>query len=431
MQQSRQFQSLFSQKLDRAVFGTYFLGSVVPTAVLAVVLRQYVLPGLETDGNAELGMIGLLLGVGLLSVASFFALRRLVHGALARMDEDNTRLEAILGASREFAEAPHTHAVADTAAGCALTLTGARAAWVLLQSARGKPLLVCESAGEDPAPIYQTHQEVIGEVLDAAVASGRPSFLETAGTDPGAPSAIAVVPLSVANGLRGACVLLHTRAGASFGSAQMDAVSSLAGFASVAFRSADLQSSQRNFFAHVTEILVAALDAQLDQGEGRVGHSNRIAALANCIGRELELAEEPLQRLHFGALLHDIGYLKIDRALHFDPEQCRSHPVIGHRMLSRIRLWQDVAPIVLYHHEWFDGSGYPESLQAADIPLEARIVAVSDVFDKLTHEDLERPPYDARDALAQIREGAGRQFDPRVVDALAAVIARDELPDPQ
>jgi HD-GYP domain-containing protein (c-di-GMP phosphodiesterase class II) len=238
-----------------------------------------------------------------------------------------------------------------------------------------------------------------------------------------------VLPLTVSNGLRGAFVLLHTTPGAAFERERIDAVTSLAGFTSVAFQSSDLQNSQRNFFAHVTEILVAALDAQLDQGDPRVGHPNRIAALANGIGRELSLTEEPLHRLHFASLLHDIGYLKIDRALHYDPAQCKDHPILGHRMLSRIRLWQDVAPIVLHHHEWFDGSGYPESRSGSDIPLESRIVAVADVFDKLTHEAFERPAIDAQEALAQIREGAGCQFDPRVVAALAALVERGELGD--
>ena len=427
MVQSGKIQSLFSQKLDRAVFGTYFLGSVVPTAILAAVLHRYVLPGLA--GNASGAMIGLLFAVGLLSLASFFALRRLVHTALDRMDADNGRLATILAASRDLSGDLDTHSVATTASECALTLTGARAAYVLLQPGRGKSLLVCESVGEDPAPLYQSNQEQIGEILDAAVASGTPSFLQTGESDGQLPSAIAVLPLTVANGLRGAFVLLHTRPGASFDREQVDAVTSLAGFASVAFQSADLQNSQRNFFAHVTEILVAALDAQLDAGDSRTGHPKRIAAVANSIGRALKLAEEPLGRLHFASLLHDIGYLKIDRSLHVDPAECKNHPILGHRMLSRIRLWQDVAPIVLSHHEWFDGSGYPESRSRSDIPLESRIIAVADVFDKLTHEDFHQPAVAAEEAVAQIRSGAGRQFDPRVVDALAGLVAQGELVD--
>jgi len=425
---SHQLQSLFSQKLDRAVFGTYFLGAVVPTVALGVVIHQYALPSLDGDGSGSAGVIGVLLGVCALSLAAFFALRRLVVGAVLRMDADNHRLATILGASREFSAAIHTHAVADTAAGCALALTEARAAYVLLQSAKDKPLLVCESAGVDPAALYQSNQEAISEILDGALAGGCPVVLEGGG-GAGAPSAVAVVPISLPNGLKGAFVLLHAAPGASFSSDQVDAVCSLAGFACVAFQSADLQNSQRNFFAHVTEILVAALDAQLDRGDARTGHSTRIAALSNTLGRELELDEERLQNLHFASLLHDIGYLKIDRSLHYDAAQCQNHPVLGHRMLSRIRLWQDVAPIVLYHHEWFDGSGYPENRTGSEIPLESRIVAVADQVDKWTHEDFERPAVSVEEAIARVEEAAGRQFDPRVVRALVTVAQRGELAD--
>jgi hypothetical protein len=400
---------------------------VVPTVILGVVLHRYVLPGMDRDSASLMGMVGLLLGVGFLSLAAFFALRRIIRVAAGRMEADNLRLETLLSASRELSESLDTHAVAGIAASCALALTDARAVYVLLQSGRGKPLLVCESAGDDPAPLYQANQEAIGEVLDAAIASTRPSFVETGDASGQAPSAVAAIPMSVAAGLRGALVLVHTKPGARFDAQQTDAVLSLSGSVSLAFESAELQSSQRNFFSHVTEILVAALDAQLDRGDARAGHPERIAALANSIGRELDLAEEPLQRLHFAALLHDIGYLKIDRALHYDPAQCKAHPALGYRMLSRIRLWQDVAPIVLHHHEWFDGSGYPENRSGADIPLESRIVSVADVFDKLTHEDFEQPAVGVHEALEQIRAGSGRQFDPRVVDALSALVGRGEL----
>ena len=107
------------------------------------------------------------------------------------------------------------------------------------------------------------------------------------------PSAIAIIPVTLPNGLRSAFILLHVEPGACFSPEQIDGVASLAGFACAAFQSSDLQNSQRNFFSHVTEILVAALDAQLDQGDSRTGHSTRIAALANSIGREVEL--DPLR----------------------------------------------------------------------------------------------------------------------------------------
>lgn len=430
MAHSGPLQSLFSQKLDRAVFATYFLGAVVPMLALAVVVHRFVIPVLEHEADrfSTVGMISLILAVGMLSLVSFFALRRLIHGALSRMDADNKRLATILAASRNLSNALHTHAVADTSSSCALALTDAQAAYVLLQPSPGKPISVCESSGEDAASLFQTHGDLIHELLESAFAEARPITLSgKSSQSDGAPSTLAVVPMTLTSGLNGAFVVLDTRARASLSIDEVSGIQTLAGFTSVALQNAELQDSQRNFFAHVTEILVAALDAQLDRNDPRAGHGNRVAAVANTLGRELGLDQNSLQNLHFASLLHDIGYLKIDRALHYDAAQCKNHPVLGHRMLTRIRLWADVAPIVLYHHEWFDGTGHPEKRSGYDIPVEARIVAAADAFDKLTHEDAARPPLSVQDALARLTQSMARQFDPEVVEALRAVVARGDL----
>jgi putative nucleotidyltransferase with HDIG domain len=434
MRRSRHLQSLFSQSLDRAVFGTYFLGAVVPLLALAFVIHRYVLPTMDrgTDRYATLGMIAMIIAVGLLSLAAFFALRRITLHALWRMKADNSRLSTILLASRDLSGAIHTHAVADTAATCARALTDADGAIVLLQPDAGKPPTLCESAGEEAQRLYQKFEQPLRELLEAALESKSPSLLSSgecgpAGSATEALSAAAAVPFRAGKDSWGAFLLVHTAPGTELSGEQLDAVSTLASLTSVAFQNAELQDSQRNFFSHVTEILVAALDAQLDRGDPRAGHPDRIAATSNSLGRELGVAAEDLQRLHFGALLHDIGYLKLDRAIHYDAAQCKNHPLLGHRMLSPIRLWEEVAPIVLYHHEWFDGSGYPEQRVGEDIPLLARIVAVADAFDKLTHEDFEGPVLGVQDALAKVSERKGQQFDPEVVDALVSVVGRGEL----
>jgi putative nucleotidyltransferase with HDIG domain len=432
MDNSRRLQSLFSQKLDRAVFGTYFLGAVVPLLALAAVVHRFVLPTLEqgSDRYAMLGMIGFILAVGLLSLAAFFALRRLTHGALNKMDSDNARLSTILRASRDLSSALHMHAAADTAAGCGLALTDSDAVYLLLQTAPGKKMTLCESSGESAAALYDKFSQPIGELLEASLAKGSPSQVDsgkTRGSGTGVLRAAAVVPFSLAKGAQGAFVMLRTKKAESFDIGEIDAIQTLAGFTSIAFQNAELQDSQRNFYSHATEILVAALDAQLDRSDGRVGHQGRIAAVANRLGRELGVDEESLQRLHFGALLHDIGYLKIGRTRTHDSAQCRAHPVLGHRMLSRIRLWEDVAPIVLYHHEWYDGSGYPEQKVGEEIPLEARIIAVADSLDKLTHENSDRPLATMADAMVFLRAQKELQFDPAVVDALDALVERGDL----
>jgi HD-GYP domain-containing protein (c-di-GMP phosphodiesterase class II) len=425
--------SIFSQTLDQAVFVAYFLGAVVPLLAFAAVVQRYALPELGKDSQELWTAIGGMAAVALLSLAAFFALRRLVHGALQRMNADNRRLRSILKASQELTQAPDSRVVAEVAARCALAVSEARAVFMFSDPRSGKASSLCDSVGEGASSLQQSCEDQLMELVEAAVETGRIAQLDASGDadaktrSAGGLRAAVAVPLAGEDTARGAIVAAHVRSGARFRSEQLDSMATLAAFTSVAFRSADLQGAQRNFFAHVTEILVAALDAQLDAGDPRAGHAKRIAAIANRLGRELGLDEDRLQRLHFASLLHDIGLLKIDRALHVSPEQCKNHPVLGHRMLSRIRLWEEVAPVVLYHHEWFDGSGYPENRAGAQIPLESRIIAVADGFDELTHEGFEHPSMSLEQALAELESRSGQQHDPRVVDALSALAQRGEV----
>jgi HD-GYP domain-containing protein (c-di-GMP phosphodiesterase class II) len=209
-----------------------------------------------------------------------------------------------------------------------------------------------------------------------------------------------------------------------FSAAEVDAVSTLAALAGVALNNGDLRDAQRNFFAHVTDILVNALDAHLEFNQG---HGHRVAQLANRLGRRLELDEATMQRLHFASLLHDIGMLKLDRRQQMNPKTCDKHTIIGSRMLGRIRLWKDIAPLVHHHHEWWDGSGYPEGIAEQEIPLESRIIAVADAFDTMTSNSSYRDARSTDEALAELEACQGTQFDPRVVTAFRELAQAGQL----
>ena len=206
-----------------------------------------------------------------------------------------------------------------------------------------------------------------------------------------------------------------SRDGSRFDGSHLRALSTMAAFASVARHGAGLRDAQRNFFVHVTEILIAALDQHLDQ---QIGHSRRVAQYAMVTGRAMELDEGRLERLHFAALLHDIGMLKIDRRRFGDKESHRQHPGLGARMLSRIKVWEDLATMILHHHEWWDGSGYPEGLLA-------------EAFDSMTSASSYREPRSFEDALAQVEACAGTQFDPRVAQVFLDLAAEGVIPRPQ
>jgi putative nucleotidyltransferase with HDIG domain len=141
----------------------------------------------------------------------------------------------------------------------------------------------------------------------------------------------------------------------------------------------------------------------------------------------MNLDDARMERLHFGALLHDIGMLKIDRTQQMSRKVCEKHPQLGHRMLQRIRLWQELAPLVLYHHEWYDGSGYPEGLAGDEIPLEARIIALAESFDTMTNEASYRETLSLEEAMREIEHGVGTQFDPQVVAVFQQLVEQGAI----
>ena len=178
----------------------------------------------------------------------------------------------------------------------------------------------------------------------------------------------------------------------------------------------------KDILVGLTRSLTAAIDAK---DAYTYGHSERVARAAVELGRELGLHETEQNDIYLAGLLHDIGKIgirdevltKLEPLTADELKHIRQHPVIGHRILAGVRAISHLLPGVLYHHELWDGSGYPEGLKQDEIPLLARILAVADSFDAMNTSR----PY--RAALAPervdqiLRERAGIQWDPLVIDA--------------
>jgi HD-GYP domain-containing protein (c-di-GMP phosphodiesterase class II) len=408
---------IFSGDLDRAAFIVYFLGAVAPLVGFGVVVDQFALPSLD-DRESELGLIWALVFTGLLTFGSFLVLRRLIHATLARMKRDNDRLAGLLEWSNALGDAEHVTDVIASATARAREIEMADASYAFVKSeGDGLPALA-QSVGDEAERLYTAHAGAIEEIVRCSVESGRPAMRVSQTGD----VAAAAVPLPASSVAQGAIAVLR-HGSAPFDAGELGALSTLASMSSVALHNADLRESQRNFFSHVTDMLVTAVDTHL--GFHR-GHGQRTAQLANRLGRRIGLGEGELSRLHFAALLHDVGMLKVDANQQMSRETCQKHCVFGHRMLSRIRLWRDLAPIVYHHHEWFDGRGYPDGLAGTAIPLESRIIALCDAVDSMTSDDSYRTPLALDEALAELARCAGGQFDPELVAAFSE-LARDGL----
>ena len=198
---------------------------------------------------------------------------------------------------------------------------------------------------------------------------------------------------------------------------------------------ADSNRLLRRDLLRVAQALTQAVEAKDSYTEG---HLRRVSEYAVAVGGRLGLRGKDLEMIHYASMLHDIGKIGIPEEIlrkqgplnEHESEIMRRHADIGARLLEKLDLLRDAAPIVRAHQERFDGAmdetrypGYPMGLQGDAIPLGARIIAVVDAFDAMTTTRPYRAALPVDSAVAELRRQCGRQFDPRVVDAFLEELA--------
>jgi HD-GYP domain-containing protein (c-di-GMP phosphodiesterase class II) len=165
------------------------------------------------------------------------------------------------------------------------------------------------------------------------------------------------------------------------------------------------------------------------------GHSERVAELAGRLAREFHLADEDRRVLETAALIRDIGELRMSRDYIAAPRiltaeerlDLRRHPVIGEQEAASLKLGRDVQLVVRWHHEWWNGKGYPDELTGETIPLKARILRVADAWCALLSPRPFRAAYPAETARKYLIEWAAIEFDPAVVKAHLDLLEADAL----
>ncbi len=166
------------------------------------------------------------------------------------------------------------------------------------------------------------------------------------------------------------------------------------------------------------------------------GHSERVTKMALALAKEMGLSKEEIEVLHRGGLLHDIGKIGVpasilDKPARLDSDELRvmqRHPEIGAQILTPIKAYANVIPIVLHHHEKWNGSGYPQGLAGTSIPFQARLIAVPDVFDAITSDRPYRSSMPQLAAVEMITGLVGEHFDGEIVKAFRSMMMRRRSP---
>jgi len=317
------------------------------------------------------------------------------------------------------------------AAGLAIQLAPVpRADKSTLHTARNQPMLL--TRGNCPINAVQ-----LSELIEHLVCGlpQRPIVVNRSVTSqPGwpCPQVRQMIAVALAEGenVFGWLVALNHAEDGEFGTVEASLLSSVAAILGIHSGNIELYRQQSDLLAGIVRALVSAIDAK---DPCTRGHSDRVARVAVRLAEELHCDAQTIETLYLAGLLHDIGKIGIDDSVlrkagklsEAEYEHIKQHVQIGHHILRDLTKLEEVLPVVMHHHEWWDGGGYPHQLGSQRIPLAARIVAVADAFDAMTSDRPYRRGMSEGRVDEILRAGAGKQWDPQVIDAFFRV--REEI----
>lgn len=226
---------------------------------------------------------------------------------------------------------------------------------------------------------------------------------------------VLAVPLRTGKGVLGV-IELYNKRGGPFDEGDVEIVNYLGDQAAISLERAEFYEDHRNYELHVTDMLIDLIDSSNPEfgGPEKIGHSKRVARYANVLSRALGMSEEERKRVYFAGLLHDIGFLRGFSRGSSGDEIMKRHALEGYEMLNSINFYRDIAPFVLHHHDRFDGTDSLGGRGGADIPIESRIVAVSEAFDTSSMRNSGDEGHEG--AFSEIRGMSGAELDPSLVE---------------
>jgi len=365
---------------------------------------------------------------------SLVSLEQLV---MEELKSSESQLGALMGIGRSINSSQGLEHVLEEVMDSLIELMHAERGFLMLRESDGK-LKEQVARGIDQSNLDKEDYKVSHTIVDKVAAPGEAISTTTAQEDPRFENQMSVAvyqlrsilcaPLSIKNQLIGVIYVDNRARSGIFQEHELKLIKAFSDQAAVAIDNArlfdGLQASNEELQRAYKETLegwVGALDLR---DKETMGHTQRVTTLTERLARAIGVGDEELIHISRGALLHDIGKMAIPDSILLKPgpltdeerELIKQHPVYAYNMLKEIDFLLPAIDIPRYHHEKWDGTGYPKGLRGEDIPFPARIFPVVDVWDALTSDRPYRKGLPPDEVRAHIKADSGKHFDPQVVD---------------
>ncbi len=240
------------------------------------------------------------------------------------------------------------------------------------------------------------------------------------------------VPIVIGGKVIGVIEVLNKADGSDFTKQDLRTMLGVAATTAVTIETTRMNANLLNSYKGTVRALVSLADTKEASGGG---HSRRVMEYALTGARELSLSKEEKQNLEYAAILHDIGKLSIPDSIlnksgdltDEEWEMIRKHPEVGCNLLKEVPFLKEASKFILYHHERYDGKGYPRGIKAETLPIGARLIAVADAFDNMTTDHVYRKALSRQQAFAELHKHARTQFCPVAVKAFNSGFVRARL----
>jgi putative nucleotidyltransferase with HDIG domain len=354
--------------------------------------------------------------------------------AAGRVEQENkAKLELVYGVNKRFRSSPLLTQMLEQVIKTAQKTLGISAASILLFGDNEEELFFEVASGPVGRVLKQVKLNTKYGIAGQVVRTGKPLIVndvarsekfhkmidDTTGYQT---RSLVCAPLIAHNKILGVIEALNKVDGGEFGEKDLDAIISVATMTAMAIENTRQYQTILEAFKNTISTLAAAIDAR---DPSACGHSLRVMEYADMTGVYFSLSAEEMETLRYAAMLHDIGKLDISSQIlnkpgpltHEEWQIIRKHSATGASLLKEITFLEKSSELVLFHHERFDGGGYPKGLKGDDIPLGARIIAVADAFDTMTTGRAYRSAITIEEAIQELQRCSGSQFCPMVLTA--------------